>query len=251
MLRIGVCAAFSALVLSAAPASAGPSYNWTGLYVGAHGGYNWADIEYPGAAPAPAGPPRPSLESGLVGGQLGYNFQASNIVVGAEVDFSFSGSESTERDGNYLTQSYKIDNLGSIRARLGYALGSFLPFVTAGWAWGDTTFNQTCPDGVQFGHCRPNNLNPGNNPGVGQYNRSVSETVDGWVYGGGVEAAISSNWSLRAEYLRYDFGSQSYALGESDSGQALGSKTLEHDVDVVRVGVNYKFGGREEMMPLK
>ncbi len=243
MLRAGVFGAVVSAVVLATPAAAGDHYNWSGLYVGAHGGYSWADIDYPGADPAPAGPPRPSLEGGLVGGQLGYNLQASNLVVGAEVDFSFLGSESTERDGNYLTQSYKIDSLGSVRGRLGYAIGSFLPFVTAGYAWGDTTFNQTCPDGAQFGHCRP--------AAAGQYSKTASETVDGWVYGGGVETLIASNWSLRAEYLRYDFNEQSYELGTSGTGAVLGAKTLKHDIDVVRFGVNYKFGGREDVVPLK
>jgi outer membrane immunogenic protein len=243
MLRLGVFGAAASVFLALGiPAMAG-DYNWSGLYVGAHGGYNWADIDYPGAAPAPSGPPRPSLQSGLVGGQLGYNFQTSGLVIGGEVDFSFSGAESTERDGNYLTQSYEIENLGSVRARLGYAMGSFLPFVTGGWAWADTTFNQTCPDGAQFGHCRP--------AAAGPYNKTVSETVDGWVYGGGVEAAISKNWSLHAEYLRYEFDEQDYELGSSGNGTVLGAKTLEHEVDVVRVGVNYRFGEREAPAPLK
>lgn len=218
--------------------------------MGAHGGYNWADIDYPSAAPAPAGPPRPNLQSGLVGGQIGYNFQASSFVIGGEADFSFSGAESTERDGNFLTQSYEVENLGSIRGRLGYAIGSFLPFVTAGYAWGDTTFNQTCPDGVPFGHCRPAGVAPLPG-GAGQYSKTVDETVSGWVYGGGVEGAISKNWSLRAEYLRYEFDEQAYQLGSSPNGTVLGAKTLEHEVEVVRFGVNYKFGSRDEPAPLK
>lgn len=244
MLRAGVFGAVVSAVLLATPAAVAGEYNWSGLYIGAHGGYNWADIDYPGAAPAPAGPPRPSLNSGIVGGQIGYNFQSAGFVIGAEADYSFSGASSTERDGNSLTQSYDIENLGSVRGRLGYAMGSFLPFATAGWAWGDTTFNQTCPDGQQFGHCRTAG-------GAGPYNKTVDETVSGWVYGGGVEAAISKSWSLRAEYLRYEFDEQDYQLGSSANGTVLGAKTLEHEVNVVRFGVNYNFGARDEPVPLK
>lgn len=97
----------------------------------------------------------------------------------------------------------------------------------------------------------PDQLYPCRPAAAGPYNKTVSETVDGWVYGGGVEAAISKNWSLRAEYLRYEFDEQDYELGSSANGTVLGAKTLEHEVDVVRVGVNYKFGGREEPAPLK
>jgi outer membrane immunogenic protein len=224
----------------------GETYNWSGLYVGAHGGYGWADTDYPGQPQYPAGPPRPELEGGLVGGQIGYNLQFTNVVVGIEADYSFTKMSETTRDGNYLTQDHEISGLGSVRGRLGYAFGHVLPFVTAGWAWNQASFNQTCPDpaAVPFGHCNPAN-------GFAPYDITKDQTETGWVYGGGVETLIASNWSLRAEYLRYDFDEQSYNLGLTPSGKDLGSKTLEHDVDVVRFGVNYKFGGRDKPAPLK
>lgn len=238
----------SLLVGSVAVASAAQAggYNWSGLYLGAHGGYGWADTDYPGQPAYPSGPPRPNLEGGLVGGQVGYNVQLTNVVLGVEADYSFTQMSDTTRDGNYLTQDHEISGLGSVRGRLGYAFGNFLPYATAGWAWNRASFNQTCPDpnAVPFGHCNLAN-------GYAPYDITKDETETGWVYGGGVETLITSNWSLRAEYLRYDFDDQSYNLGKTPSGKELGSKTLSHDVDVVRFGVNYKFGGREEPVPLK
>jgi len=216
---------------------AAQDYNWSGLYLGAHGGYSWADIDHPEAAPHPAGPPRPSLEGGLVGGQIGYNFQFDRLVLGVEGDYSFSGMEETLRDGNAITQSYDIDGLASVRGRLGLAIGHWLPYLTGGYAWGQSKFNQTCPDpnAVPFGHCNVAN-------GFAPYNITKSETVEGWVYGGGIEAAIAPNWSLRGEWLRYDMDAQAFNLGKTPSGKDLGSKTLEHDIDVLRLGVNFHFG---------
>lgn len=83
----------------------GPVYGptWTGFYVGAHGGYAWSETDFPGAPAYPAGPPRPSLEGGFAGGQIGYNKQFDRIVVGVVADVSFANLEQTVRDGNYLT----------------------------------------------------------------------------------------------------------------------------------------------------
>ncbi|MBI1649843.1 outer membrane protein [Hyphomicrobium sulfonivorans] len=254
MLRIRVCGAAVAVILAASPAMA-HDYNWSGLYLGAHGGYGWGDTEYPGLNPYVAppatcsnafgpgqhcGPPRPNMEGGSVGGQIGYNVQLSNVVIGVEADYSFAHMEQSLRDGNYIVQTHEITGLGSIRGRLGYSFGRILPYATAGWAWGRTGFGQSCPDPISVAavntHCSVQQ-------GFAPYNNTKNETVTGWVYGGGVEAAIVSNWSLRAEYLRYDFDTQSYALGATPSGRDLGSKKLQREIDTVRIGVNYRFGG--------
>ena len=229
--------------LKDAPSASAPI--WTGLYIGAHGGYAWADVDYPGAAPYVAppdpcngcGPPRASLEGGLVGGQLGYNFQIGQVVLGAEVDYSFSKLSKSVRDGNYLEQTHEIDGLGSVRGRLGYAIGGFLPYVTGGWAWADASVSQSCPVkssvAATGSHCYS----------YDQYNLEGSETIQGWVLGGGFEYAAASNWTVRAEYLHYDFGKANYELGKAPlTDKTIPTKTIEHDADVFRLGVNYKFG---------
>lgn len=231
--------------LKDAPSATAPI--WTGLYIGAHGGYAWADVDYPGAnpyvaPPAPCGdcgPPRASLEGGLVGGQLGYNFQIGQVVLGAEVDYSFAKLSKSVRDGNYLVQTHEMDGIGSVRGRLGYAFDRFLPYVTGGWAWADASLAQSCPQAAAVpadinSHCKRADM----------YNVKDSSTTDGWVIGGGFEYAAASNWTVRAEYLHYDFGKAKYELGKAplNPTEDIGTKTLEHDVDVFRVGVNYKFG---------
>lgn len=227
---------------------------WSGFYLGAHGGYGWGDQDYPGTNPyiAPpancgnCGSPRAELEGGLVGGQLGYNFQFHQFVIGAEVDYSFTKMQESLRDGNYLVQDHEISSLGSIRGRLGYSFGHVLPYVTAGWAWSEMSLGQSCPipAAVVAGHCNANN-------GFSPYDLSKDETETGWVYGAGVETMVAKSWSIRAEYLRYDFDDQVYELGQTPSGKTIPPKILSHDVDVVRIGMNYTFGGYEEPVPLK
>ncbi|MCC7251546.1 outer membrane beta-barrel protein, partial [Hyphomicrobium sp.] len=201
-----------AFLSSSAFSTAGFAQDWTGFYIGAHGGYAWSDIDYPGlnpyvAPPAPCGgcgPPRASLEGGLLGGQVGYNFQFSNLVLGIEVDYAFGDLSETVRDGNYLVQTHEISGLGSVRGRLGYAIGdNILPYVTGGWGWAKASLGQSCPNdarAVVSGYCSGVTATQG-----GPHNLTDEQTIDGWVLGGGVEYRISDNWSIKAEYLHYDF----------------------------------------------
>jgi outer membrane immunogenic protein len=151
----------------------GPDRSWTGFYIGAHGSYNWADIEFPKAPPHPAGPPRQTLEGGFIGGQIGYNYQINSLVLGVEADLSKGNITGSVRDGNYIVQTDTIDWTGSLRGRLGYAMGTFMPYLTAGWMWDRGTRGQSCPDpGAVVGgsHCNaangfsPYNLSQSQNP---------------------------------------------------------------------------------------
>ena len=74
--------------------------------------------------------------------------------------------------------------------------------------------------------------------------------------GAGGEWLLSSNWSAKLEYLYYDLGSVTYATGglASDIGAVLGStgtgvaavatsSQVRFKDNIVRVGLNYHFGG--------
>jgi len=63
-----------------------------------------------------------------------------------------------------------------------------------------------------------------------------------WVYGAGVETLIAKYWSIRAEYLRYDFDEEVYVVGTTASGKTIPANILKQDVDTVRLGINYNFG---------
>jgi outer membrane immunogenic protein len=101
-----------------APAPA-PVFNWTGFYVGAHGGYGFGDF-------------LGNDIDGFAGGfQLGYNWQLSpNIVFGLEGDITLS-------DINTIAFGfpYHIDYLGTVRGRLGYAWDRAMLYGTGGVAF--------------------------------------------------------------------------------------------------------------------
>lgn len=99
------------------------------------------------------------------------------------------------------------------RARAGYAIGETLVYATGGAAFAE--FDET-----------------GSAPGATATNH---ETRSGWVAGGGIEHAIASNITAKAEYLHMDFG----GFKEVDqNGRAF---SFENRADLVRVGMNYKF----------
>jgi outer membrane immunogenic protein len=175
---------------------------------------------------------------GWLGGfQAGYNFQYDRVVYGVEADFTWTDQHDSiflsgdTRPKNVNTEDYsynettsaKLRYLGTARGRLGYAIGDFLPYVTAGFAWGrvniDTNwllhqFNQVA------------NL---------PFAASESHTHVGWTVGAGFEYAFAEHWSAKIEYLYVDLGKETYFAGV----QGGGSFGLQDHT--ARFGINYRF----------
>jgi outer membrane immunogenic protein len=186
-----------------------PYYNWTGFYVGINGGGAWGGrsrFDFPG------GPTAAFDGSGwLAGGTLGFNYQFGQFVLGLEGDIDgadIRGSSSC-LGGGFLCQTHN-DWLGTGRGRIGYAFGRILPYVTGGLAVGNLTASV---------------------PGIG----AATDTRTGWTAGGGIEVALTGNWTAKAEYLYVDLGSfQCSACGAP-------SPSVGFTTNVVRAGVNYRF----------
>lgn len=209
-----------------------PAISWTGISIGVHGGYAWSDVDFPGSPAYPAGPPRPSLEGGLVGIQGAALWQMNSIVIGAAADVSFGNMTETVRDGNYLNETATLDRFGTVRGIFGVAMGRFMPYATAGLAWGDITYSANCPDpaAVSFGGCK--------NAGPRSY--SDTTTMTGFVWGAGMKYAVTQHWSLGVEYLHTDFGDASFTNGPLAAWPATQSK-ITSDLDSVRATVDFKF----------
>jgi outer membrane immunogenic protein len=184
-----------------APVYVEPPYSWTGFYAGINGGYGWGRSDFS----APFTPGAFDTSGGLVGGTLGYNYQVGQAVFGIEGDIDASWMKGSAACGG-LTCETKNSWLGTVRGRLGYAIGRFMPYVTGGGAFGDIKTSVT---------------------GLG----SADETKAGWTVGGGVEAALSGPWSAKLEYLYVDLGR---------GGSIAGSDASFH-TNIVRAGINYRF----------
>ena len=156
-------------------------YDWTGFYIGGHVGYGGGTLG-PGTNPLPEqGVLLPPSVTGLIGGyQVGYSKQLPNhVVLGVEADASFTSPLDAPRL-DPAPFNTTIDYVGTLRGRLGYAFGRWLPYMTGGFAWGHSHVDI--------------------NDGGGSIVASPGQYQSGWTAGAGIEFAVSGNWSARLEY---------------------------------------------------
>ena len=212
------------VVFGATAAQAERPFNWTGFYVGAHGGWSDWTLSRPDDLSAPT-----QTFDGFSGGmQIGYDRQLGSIVLGVVADASVGDLQGpTYKDGNFITVHSQIDWFGTLRGRLGVPIGHIMPYVTGGAAWMVGTTTENCPAGAGGGHCLAK----------GQYTETGDLSRWGWAYGGGFEMKLGGNVSLFAEYLRMDFGTEKEDLGPLSNNRDVKIS----DIDVVRGGVNFKF----------
>lgn len=202
---------YSAKRSKSAPVPTG-THDWTGFYIGGQVGYGWGngDTDFD---PLPDATTFINLQPQtldvkprgvLAGGQVGYNWQSGHFVIGGEANFAWADVKKTKTvtpiiqnngtpfpGAGFLSASQDISFVGNVRPRVGGAWGNVLVYGTAGLAFARIDYFATSD-------FRP--------VGTTQYPVSFSKTRTGWVAGGGVEVAVSSNVSVRGEYLYSDFG---------------------------------------------
>jgi outer membrane immunogenic protein len=146
-------------------------FSWSGLYIGAHAGYGWSDVEDSIGLASHDG------DGWLAGAQIGYNLQSGKFVFGLEADMS-----GVFVDGSTACCGHEFNWLASARGRAGVAFNGnrTLLYATGGAAWADVDY--TAPGASGF-----------------------SNTHFGWVAGGGIEHMLTQNVSARVEYLHYGF----------------------------------------------
>ena len=209
-----------------------PIFTWTGVYVGAQIGYAW------GSANTQLGDSFGNVtafsvnNSGVIGGaHVGYNLQLGQFVVGLEGSIDGSSLNKTVSGSHYVQDFGPVwtsvgGNMsvqGSIRGRLGYSFDRVLAYATGGLALAGVSGNITTPWGYD----------------------SSSTTRVGWTVGGGLEYAVTNNWSIRAEYRYSQFGTSniyatnSYTLPVLSAIGAFGRRTIYENQ--AQVGFSYKF----------
>jgi outer membrane immunogenic protein len=211
--------------------------SWTGGYVGLNGGYAWGNSNGTPLEIFTILSPQPKGFIG--GGQIGYNWQTGLLVLGGEVDFSGMGVKDDRSVNpffagkgtpNSATFSRQYDWLLTARLRAGVTFAqNWLLYATGGLAV--TQAKDSITGSNFFG---PNT----------SVTWSDSTTLYGGTIGGGLEYAFAPNWSAKLEYLYAKFNDTTPTVTSSNVGFPVGpAASFSHDLNIVRAGINYKFGG--------
>lgn len=232
-------------------------FSWSGIYVGAHGGYSWGegDLVDLFCEPLIAGRctddavGRPTFglpgtfrghtdSDDFFGGvHLGYNHQFSGgFVLGAEGDINFG----RQFDGQFFfgenfgftgedainvnaIGEIDLDWDGSARLKAGFAFDRILPYVTGGVAFAQYDASFSDPDRTDA-------------PRFGE------GSLVGYTLGAGLDYAATDNVIVGAEYRFTDLGSDTVGLTNAalDADiHAYEVRDLEmHDI---RLKISYKF----------
>jgi len=216
------------LAVKAPPAPvAAAVYNWTGLYVGVNGGWGWGSQDPVSLFDTRFDRASFGINGGMLGGTIGAQIQQGAIVLGVESDADWaniSGSRNTNLTiagapflgGTILNVNSKIEGVATARIRAGVALNNWLIYTTAGAAFIKETASATTLSGAQCGAL-------GVLPSC-----SGSVWRPGLAVGAGTEWGFAPNWTAKAEYLYIE---------------AMGTGVSVDHLNVVRGGINYKFGG--------
>lgn len=235
-----------------------PAFSWTGFYIGINGGGTWADdhlISDPANAATTAfwtvcfaanACPRDyggtTAGSGEFGGQVGYNWQIRNFVLGIETDAQWtdaSGNASVALANTgtafvpFNGQAHsRLEWYGTTRGRAGIlAIPSVLLYGTGGVAYGSIANSWTA-----------------NFPVTSQLVSGADTQGEiGWAAGAGAEWMFAPHWIVGAEYLHIQFESNTFfATGAGSAGCSATNCNFNVSsgglaANVARVKLEYKF----------
>jgi outer membrane immunogenic protein len=209
-----------------------PIYDWSGFYVGINGGGGsshkcWDLNDAAGVGPIPV--VREGCHDatgGLVGGQVGYRWQAGTWVFGLEAQGDWAdltGSNTSAPAALFpLVNQTKIDAIGLFTGQVGYAWNNVLWYVKGGAAVTDDRYHGLLA-GIVFDTAR--------------------ETRWGGVVGTGIEVGFAPNWSVGFEYDHLFMGNRNVDFNFSGFGIFTRTDNIRQDVDMGTVRVNYRWGG--------
>jgi outer membrane immunogenic protein len=275
-----VCDGARAGEMTAAPAvvMTSPSgfLNWTGVYVGANGGYSWFSPTATYAANDPAaqagtcggvgrGQCIPQTDFGvkgpLFGGQAGFNWQIGSFwVAGVEADYQWAnisgqgysmfhlGNVGATSALTSMNINQSIKSFGTARARMGVVpTPPILIYVTGGLAFGQVSDSFNLPSVGSGGTLTSGAYSYACSAGGAScFAGSSSKSMVGFTVGGGTEYALTSNILIKGEVLYIDLGSlsgtvvaQNAAAGKTPS--SFTASLSPASFLLARGGLNFKF----------
>jgi outer membrane immunogenic protein len=242
---IALCAAGPAFAADLAPrpyVKAPPPmvaaiYDWSGFYLGINGGGGssrdcWTATSSNGVALPNVSEGCHSATGGMVGGQIGYRWQAASWVFGVEAQGDWAdlkGSNPSQIALIPYNNQTKVDAIGLLTGQVGYAWDNVLLYVKGGAAVTDNKYTSFFPVGNVFA-------------AAGVPFNSATDTRWGGTVGTGLEVSFAPNWSVGVEYDHLFMGNPNITFPAS--GIAVGrTDNIGQGIDMGTVRVNYRWGG--------
>ncbi|MET4391833.1 outer membrane immunogenic protein [Bradyrhizobium sp. F1.4.3] len=194
-------------------------YDWSGYYLGVNGGLGSSSNcwDFDGGTPEGCH----DATSVTVGGQIGYRWQAGQIVLGVEgqgnwADLAGSNHSIAFADINQT----KIDAFGLMTGQIGYAFDNVLLYAKGGAAVTSNTYQiSSTLTGAQLGNSE--------------------HVLWGGALGAGVEYGFAPNWSVGFEYDHLFMQPATVTF----AAPAGGTDRIRQDFNLLTARLNYKFGG--------
>ena len=229
----------AALAFVAMPAAA---QDWSGLYVGGHAGYTnpsqdrderilfdtnlngaFADSVRtttgvdafgpgfcdgtPNGNNAGAGCSADDDGNGEYGVRAGYDYQMGGVVFGVVGEWTSTSLEDAVTGFSTTPASYTfsrdVDSIAAVRGRVGLDMGSWLPYVTAGYAVAQVDQSYSTSNTA-------NSFTPTSSDG----------DADGWQAGAGVDKRLTDNITIGVEYLYSDLDVNDQLVVRTGAGSA-------------------------------
>src|SRR6266404_5022589 len=213
------------------PIYVAPPFSWTGFYLGANIGGAWGHRNVTDSLFGLSLSNSVNNNGAFIGGgQLGFNYQFGNFVLGIEGDFDGIANTNTAANGVVgpgigtilLTSNNRW--ITTLAARVGVANDTWLFYGKAGGGWvGSDKFTIT------------------NTATGASITGSNTNTNSGWLVGAGIEWAFAPNWSIKIEYDYLGLNSQTFTVPAGGFLAGDTFTTSNPNVQMVKIGANYLF----------
>lgn len=214
------------------PAPMPPPFSWSGFYIGGNIGGAWVHrnvndslfgLNFDGG--------NNNNAVFIGGGQVGFNYQVSNFVIGVEGNFDWAANNNNTGNGIVIPAvgTFRVTAndrwIATVAARFGVAYDRVLFYGKAGGGWvGADSFTIT-------------NLTTG-----ASISGSNSNTNSGWLVGAGFEWALADSWSARFEYDFLGLSSRTFTVPAGSPFLAGDTFAIgNRNVQMATVGINYRF----------
>ena len=221
--------------VKAPPSPLPPPFSWTGFYIGGNIGAAWAQRDVTDTLFGLDFSNGGTKGRFIGGGQLGFNYQIGYFVIGAEGDFDAAASDNNNNitvvgPRGHSIQVVSNDNNNSVltaAARFGFAVDHLLFYGKAGGGLvGKNSYSVNDLTSNTF-----------------FATTSASNTRSGWLLGGGLEWAVTNNWTVKFEYDYLGLTSQSFTV-PGTAIPVLAGDTFNfgnNNIQMVKLGINYLF----------